>query len=266
MRRDSNPFLKKDVNMKRIGWFTTARGPGSFNLFKTMMDSIKDGTIDAEISFVFINREVKGNRFRMKLISMAEEADIPVILLPSDNFEPELKEKDLPAWRAAYGKVMREQISKYPMDFGALAGYMLILDPETCRKYTIINLHPALPDTYKGTWEEIVAKVVENGDERYGATIHLCTPELDRGETLCYDSFLLNQIRVDHPEKDDQIKQVRAEELKREAHLLIGAIKMIVDGEIAIKDGKAYDSYGNTIGQNPCLAERIDRLVHHVRT
>jgi len=131
MRRDSNPFLKKDVNMKRIGWFTTARGPGSFNLFKTMMDSIKDGTIDAEISFVFINREVKGNRFRMKLISMAEEADIPVILLPSDNFEPELKEKDLPAWRAAYGKVMREQISKYPMDFGALAGYMLILDPET---------------------------------------------------------------------------------------------------------------------------------------
>ena len=252
--------------MKRIGWFTTARGPGSFNLFKTMMDSIKDGTIDAEISFVFINREVKGNRFRMKLIDLAEEAGIPVILLPSDNFEPELKEKDLSAWREAYGKAMREQISKYPMDFGVLAGYMLILDPETCRRYTIINLHPALPDTYKGTWEEIVAKVVENGDERYGATVHLCTPELDRGETLCYDYFLLNNIKLDHPTKDDLIKQVRAEELKREAHLLIGTIKMIVDGEIIIKDEKAYDRFGNTIRKNSCLAEKIDSQILPVRT
>ena len=68
--------------MKRIGWFTTARGPGSFNLFKSMMDNISEGTMDAKISFVFINRDVKGNGFRMKLIGLAEEAGIPVILLP----------------------------------------------------------------------------------------------------------------------------------------------------------------------------------------
>ena len=245
--------------MKWIGWFTTARGPGSFNLFKTMMDSIKDGTIDAKISFVFINREVKGNQFRMKLIGMAEEAGIPVIILPSDTFEPELKEKDLPAWRDAYGKAMREQISKYPMDFGALAGYMLILDPETCRRYTIINLHPALPDTYKGTWEEIVAQVVENKDVRYGATVHICTPDLDRGQTLCYDSFLVSKVKSKDATKEEQIRQVRAEELKREAHLLIGAIKMIVDGEIVIRDGKAIDRNGDLIGENPCLTERIDK-------
>jgi phosphoribosylglycinamide formyltransferase-1 len=245
--------------MKWIGWFTTARGPGSFNLLKTMLDNIKSGSIEAKISFVFINREVKGNQFRQKLISMAEDSGIPVILLPSDTFEPELKEKDLTAWRDAYGRAMREQIAKFPMDFGALAGYMLILDPETCRRYTIINLHPALPDTYKGTWEEIVAKVVENGDERYGATVHLCTPELDRGETLCYDSFRLEKIRAKYPATDEQIKQVRAEELKREAHLLIGAIKMIVDGEIVINDGKAKDRFGNGIAKNTCLADSIDR-------
>jgi phosphoribosylglycinamide formyltransferase-1 len=247
--------------MKWIGWFTTARGPGSFNLFKTMMDRIEDGSIDARISFVFINRDVKGNQFRMKLIGMAEKAGIPVVILPSDTFKPELKENDLAAWRSAYGKSMRQLISKYPMDFGALAGYMLVLDPETCRKYTIINLHPALPDTYKGTWEEIVAKVVEGGDEKYGATIHLCTPELDRGETLCYDSFRLNMIRTKHPAKEEQIKLVRAEELKREAYLLIGAIKMIVDGEVVIKDGKAYDRNGNRLSKNPCLADDIDKEI-----
>ncbi len=245
--------------MKRIGWFTTARGPGSFNLFKTMLDNIKDGTIDAKIAFVFINREAKGNQFRLNLIRMAEEAGIPVIILPSDSFEPELKVRDLPAWRDAYGKEMRETISKYPMDFGTLAGYMLILDPETCRRYTIINLHPALPDTYKGTWEEIVSQVVDNGDERYGATVHLCTPELDRGETICYDSFPLHKIRANYPSTEDSKKQVRIEELMREAHLLIGAIKMIVDGELVFKDGKVFDQNGAPTGENYCMAEKIDR-------
>ena len=252
---------RKVMTMKRIGWFTTARGPGSFNLFKTMMANIKDGSIDARISFVFINREVKGNQFRMKLIAMAEEADIPVIILPSDDFETELKKKDLPAWRDAYGKAMRDQISKYPMDFGALAGYMLILDPETCRKYTIINLHPALPDTYKGTWEEIVSQVVENGDERYGATVHVCTPELDRGETLAYDSFAVTPIKMRFPAEEDQIKQVRAEELKREAYLLIGAIKMIVDGELVIDHGNVLDRRGNHVRSNKCLASQIDVVI-----
>ena len=247
--------------MKLIGWFTTARGPGSFNLFKTMMDNIKSGSIDAKISFVLINRDVKGNKFRMKLTGMADEAGIPVILLPSDSFEPELKEKDLSAWRDDYGKAMREKISKYPMDFGVLAGYMLILDQETCRRYTVINLHPALPDTYKGTWEEIVEQVVENGDESYGATIHLCTPELDRGETLCYDSFILNPIQEKHTDREERIKQVRAEELKREAYLLIGAIKMIVDGDIAIKDGKALDKSGNNLAKNLCLSNKIDEEI-----
>jgi phosphoribosylglycinamide formyltransferase-1 len=247
--------------MKRIGWFTTARGPGSFNLFKTMMDNIRDGTIDAEISFVFINREVKGNQFRMRMIAMAQEAGIPVILLPSDDFEPELKKKSLPAWRDAYGKAMRERISKYPMDFGALAGYMLILDPETCRKYTLINLHPALPDTYRGTWEEIVAQVVENGDLCYGATVHICTPKLDRGETICYDSFLVSKVLSKDAPKEEQIKQVRAEELKREAHLLIGAIKMMVDGEIEIRDGKATFRDESQSSSTRCSADRIDREV-----
>jgi phosphoribosylglycinamide formyltransferase-1 len=249
--------------MKRIGWFTTARGPGSYNLFKTMMDNIKNGAIDAKISFVFINREVKGNQYRMKLIAMAQEAGIPVILLPSDDFEPELKRNDLPAWRDAYGKAMREQVSKYPMDFGALAGYMLILDPETCRRYTIINLHPALPDTYKGTWEEIVAQVVENKDACYGATVHICTPELDRGQTLCYDSFLVDKVRSKDATRDEQIKQVRAEELKREAHLLIGAIKMIVDGDIEIRDGKAIYQNVDRSAKTLCMTERIDQALSH---
>jgi len=244
--------------MKRIGWFTTARGPGSFNLFSTMMQRIKSGEIDARLSFIFINRDVKGNQYRQKMLDIAAAEGIPVIIFPSDGFRPDLKEKDMAAWRDAYGEGLRAQIARYPMDFGVLAGYMLIFDPETCRQHTLINLHPALPDTYKGTWEEIVGQVVDNNDERYGSTVHLCTAELDRGETIAYDSFPIAPIRNKSRSRDDLVKAVRAEELKREAYLLMESIKALVDGDIVIRGGELFDSHGQRLSDHPSMAERIN--------
>lgn len=248
--------------MKKIGWFTTARGPGSFNLFNTMMTGIKRGEIDAKLSFLFINRDIKGNQYRQRMVQMAEAEGIPVIIFPSDDFKPELKEKDMAAWRDEYGKELRERISMHEMDFGVLAGYMLIFDPETCRRYILINLHPALPDTYKGTWEEIVGQVVDNGDERYGSTIHICTAELDRGSTIAYDSFLVEPLKRGLRTREDMVKAVRAEELRREAYLLMESIKAIVNGEVVIRNGAVFDWQGNRMRQYPCLAERIDNKMH----
>ncbi|MGD1060965.1 MAG: formyltransferase family protein [Methanomassiliicoccales archaeon] len=249
--------------MKRIGWFTTGRGPGSQNLFMTMVDRIKSGQIDVDLAFVFINRDVKGNLYRKSIIETAESMDVPVIILPSERFMPELKESNPTEWRDAYGQALRASISKYPMDFGVLAGYMLVVDPETCRQFTIINLHPALPGTYKGTWEEIVQKVVENGDDRYGATVHVCTPELDCGEPIAYDSFPVADIRKRHVSSNELVKVIRAEELKREAYLLMVTIKAIVDGEVTIKDGRLFNGNGKPLTEHPNLADRIDAALRN---
>ncbi|MDD1755505.1 MAG: hypothetical protein LUQ39_01535 [Methanomassiliicoccales archaeon] len=247
--------------MKRIGWFTTARGPGSFNLFSTMISRLESGEIKAKLAFVFINRDVKGNPYRTKIIDMARERGIPVIVFPSDTFEPELKERDIAAWRDEYGKGLRERISPYEMDFGVLAGYMLIFDPRTCRKAVLINLHPALPDTYKGTWEEIVGQVVDNGDASYGSTVHLCTPELDRGAPIAYDSFPLSDLRERFPAREQLIKEVRARELKREAYLLMETLRMLVEGQIRVTHGRLLDSEGRSIAEPPCLASEIDTMI-----
>lgn len=244
--------------MKNIGWFTTARGPGSYNLFNTILKGIKKGEIDAKLSFVFINRDIKGNQYRTNLVKEAEDNGVPVILFPSDNFMPELKQRDIGEWREAYGEGLRDRISKCDMDFGVLAGYMLIFDRETCRRYTMINLHPALPDTYKGTWEEIVGSVVDNHDNQYGATVHLCTPDLDRGEPIAYDMFPLDSLKAKFRSRDDLMKGIRAEELKREAYLLMGAIRMIVDGDVVLKDGKVFNRRGNRVSEYPNLADTID--------
>lgn len=243
--------------MMRIGWFTTARGPGSLNLFTTMRDRLRGGDIDAKLAFVFINRDIKGNEYRKKIVQMAEEDGVPVIMFPSDGFMPELKAKDIEAWRDEYGKGVRERISRHPMDFGVLAGYMLIIDPQTCREYDLINLHPALPDTYKGTWEEIVGQVVDNNDERYGATVHVCSPELDRGAIIAYDSFEVDPLRSAHGSREDLVRAVRATEVRREAPLLMEAIKMIVGGEIVMRGGEVLDPDGKRVERHSDLSDRV---------
>jgi len=245
--------------MKRIGWFTTARGSGSMNLFRTMLSRIDSREIDVEIAFMFINREIKGNENRRLMVQMAKDRGIPVIIIPSDGFRSDLKDKDMALWRDAYGKEMRAKIAEHRMDFGVLAGYMLILDPQTCREYTLINLHPALPDTYKGTWEEVVQKVVENKDDRYGATIHVCTADLDRGDTIAYDSFDVTGMRMKASNDEELRKQIRAEGVRREAPLLMSVIKLMAKGDLVIKGGHSYGRDGKMLKEPPCVAEDVTR-------
>ncbi len=244
--------------MKRIGWFTTGRGPGSLGLFSTVRSLIKSGEIDAELSFVFMNREVKGNPNRAKLIAMAEEDGVPVIILPSDGFRNDLKGKDLDAWRRAYGKAMRDMISEHPMDFGVLAGYMLILDPDTCSKYDIINLHPALPSTYQGTWEEIVSRVAESDDATYGSMVHVCTPELDRGATVAYDEFGIEDLRKKFSSKEELVSALRERQRSREVPLLMRTIKMLAEGDVLLAHGDLRDRNGKPVRSAPNLAGEID--------
>ena len=40
----------------RIGWFTTARGAGSRGMYEAVRSAIDDGSLDAEIAYVFCNR------------------------------------------------------------------------------------------------------------------------------------------------------------------------------------------------------------------
>lgn len=247
--------------MKRIGWFTTGRGPGSLNLFNTMMDRIEAGEIRARLSFVLINRDLKGNRFRTSLVDRAQRGGIPVILYPSDTFMPELKERDIESWRAEYGKGMRERLAPHRMDFGVLAGWMLIMDPETCRRYTIINLHPALPGTYRGTWEEIIGQVVDNRDESYGAMVHLVTPELDRGQSIAYDSFPLAPFFASSGDRQELVQRIRDREVRREAHLLMAAVKAMVDGDIVVQGGEVLDRSGRPMRDPMRLSDSIDHML-----
>jgi len=250
--------------MLRLGWFSTGRGPGSRNLLRTVMEKKQNGLIDVDISFIFCNwdntEEPNPRKEQRDLFfKMAEEYDIPLITASWKEFRPDLWKTDQIAWRNEYGKLLREKTSKYDFDLGILAGYMLWMDDETCRTYDMLNLHPALPDGPKGTWEEVIWTLIRERADMHGVMIHICTEEWDRGAALTYCGFpikgngfnelwndlekklktmTLDEIKEKEGNEEPLFKRIREEGAKRELPLIVSTIKLFAEGRVEIKDKK----------------------------
>jgi phosphoribosylglycinamide formyltransferase-1 len=136
---------------------------------------------------------------------------------------------------------------------------MLWMDDETCRKYDMINLHPALPDGPKGTWEEVIWELIRKKATEHGIMIHICTEEWDGGDALTYCRFPIRGKAFDRLWKDlekkaaatsleDVIKnegteeplfrRIRDEGAKRELPLIVSTIGLFASGEVRIEDKK----------------------------
>jgi phosphoribosylglycinamide formyltransferase-1 len=254
--------------MLKLGWFSTGRGPGSRNLLRTVMDKKKQDLLNVEISFVFCNwdntEEPNPKKEQRKLFfEMVEGYGIPLITLSWKKFRPDIRKTDETAWRNEYGKKLRELTEEYGFDLGVLAGYMLWMDDETCRTYDMVNLHPALPDGPKGTWEEVIWSLIKEGADDHGAMIHICTEEWDRGAALTYCRFpirgpvfdgLWNDInkKIASSSLDDVIekegtdeplfKKIREEGAKRELPLIVSTIGLFAGGKVRIESKRLIEN------------------------
>ncbi|MDR0778449.1 MAG: phosphoribosylglycinamide formyltransferase [Methanomassiliicoccaceae archaeon] len=252
--------------MLKLGWFSTGRGPGSRDLLRTVMEKKASGVLDVNIEFVFCNWDNKEEpnpkkEQRDMFFEMVRGYRIPLVTLSWKTFRPDIWSSDPTAWRNEYGKEMREQLSKYDLDIGVLAGYMLWVDDETCVTYDLINLHPALPDGPKGTWQEVIWQLIRDDAKEQGIMIHLCTKEWDRGSALTYCGFsirgpgyddlwksmyeklrtrTLDQIKAEEGEKEPLFATIRKNGAKRELPLIVSTIKQFADGNLKMKEQRAY--------------------------
>ena len=252
--------------MLRLGWFSTGRGPGSRNLLKAVMDEKEKGTLDIEIPFVFCNwdntEEPNPKREQRNIFfDMVKGYGIPLVTESWKNFKPELRAKDKVAWGVEYGKVLREKTGKFGQDIGILAGYMLWMDDETCDVYDMLNLHPALPDGPKGTWQEVIWELMRNNADRQGVMIHICTKEHDRGDALTYCGFDIkngefaplwnsfnkkvkeigfDRVRETEGENEPLFRKIREEGAKRELPLIVSTIRLFSEGTVCIKNKKLW--------------------------
>ena len=272
--------------MLRLGWFSSGRGPGSRDLLRTVMEKKNSGVLDVNIEFVFCNwdnNEEPNTRKeqREQFFDMVKEYEIPLVTLSWKTFLPDMRVSDETAWRNEYGKKMREVLSKYGFDIGVLAGYMLWVDDETCGKYDLINLHPALPNGPKGTWQEVIWQLIKDDAEEHGIMIHLCTREWDRGSALTYCGFpirgpgydelwekmheklkdvSLDHIKANEGENEPLFAMIRKNGALRELPLIVSTIKHFAEGKLRMEDQKVYHN-GHCVSEPFDLSCEVDKIV-----
>ena len=131
----------------------------------------------------------------------------------------------------------------------------LITGREMCRKYDIINRHPAAPDGPAGTWQQVIWKLIESGANIQGVKMHVAIPELDAGPTATYCLFpirgsafdrywdevkgkSIDDIKKSQGDNNLLFKTIRQHGYVRELPLVVATIIAFSEGKVKITDDK----------------------------
>ena len=259
--------------MLNIGWFSTGRGEGSRGLLRFIQERILAGRMDARIGFVFSNRasgEAEGSDLFFDLVRSYQ---LPLVTLSSRGFSRAAGGR-FADHRLEYDRQVMGMLKEFPVDLCVLAGYMLIVGPELCRRCPMINLHPALPGGPVGTWQEVVWSLIESSAERTGAMAHVVTDDLDRGPVVAYFTFslrgptfeglwdtvrgkTLEQLKGSFGEELPLFKRIREEGYRREPHLLAEVLEALAQGKIGIQNHRIMGPGGET-AEGLCLDGEIE--------
>jgi phosphoribosylglycinamide formyltransferase-1 len=254
--------------MYKLGWFSTGRDKAARDLLTVVQRSIALGEIEAEIAFVFCNREPGEARESDLFLKLVESYGLPLVCLSYRKFKA-----DKDAGRLEYDREVMKRLQGFHPDLCVLAGYMLIVGEEMCRRYNMINLHPAAPGGPKGTWQEVIWQLIESKATDTGVMIHLVTPELDMGPPATYCTFPirgkpfdkywreLERIEKSRGEDNPLFKLIRKHGLAREFPLIIATLKAFSQGKVKIDKGRVVDAEGRAIkGYN--LTDEINQQIH----
>jgi len=252
-----------------MGWFSTGRDEAARELLQAVYENISSGVIPGRIGYVFCNRRPGETLESDRFIELAKMLDVKVIFLSSSEFEPHLRLASPEIWRTKYHEEVMNRVQKYGAEVIVLAGYMLIVSPEMCRRYTMINLHPARPGGPKGTWQEVIWQLIENRAIETGVMMHLVTEVLDAGPPITYCTFPIRgggfdtfwddleiklteksvaDIIAEEKEENPLFKEIRRQGVRREVPLIILTLKALAEGRLMVTEGKVVNEKGEEIG------------------
>ncbi len=253
-------------------------------MLRFVQERIDRGLLDARIQFVFSNRaqgQAQGSDDFFDLVSCY---NLPLVTRSSAHYRRSRSSSGL-TWaelRPEYDSLVLEDLEDFRPDICVLAGYMLIWGAEMCRRYPMLNLHPALPDGPIGTWQNVTWELIRQRATRTGAMIHLATEELDRGPVVSYcsvpitgpdfdqewlalDEMDLEEVRAGQGEELSLFQKIRDAEYRREPYLIFETLRAVAEGRVVINDGQVLNALGEplagTVSPGLCLDEEIDRAM-----
>lgn len=215
-------------------------------MFEHALAAIDDGTLDAKIDFVFMQRERGEGEGSDGFMDLAASRGIDVLARSSQRFRRE-HDGDFAGHREEYDEQVVELLKSYKPDLCVLAGYLLILSPPLTHAYRFVNLHPALPGGPVGLWQKVIWELIDQRAEETGAMTFLVTDELDRGPQLSYNRVSLRGgafdalwsavrdsraelLQADAGEEHSLFAAIRAAGVRREPYLLVETLKALANG------------------------------------
>lgn len=265
-----------------LGWFSTARGEGSRRLLARVWEAIQTGELDARITVVFCNREPGESPETDRFFEQVRSYGLPLVTFSSDRFTqqwmgpPRQRRADDP-WRLSFDREVMARLEAYPFELGFLAGYMLLVGQEMCERYTLLNLHPALPNGPTGTWQQVIWQLIGQGAQETGIMIHRCTEELDRGPVVTYCRYAirggpfeplweevqgrpLHVLRRDPGEALPLFRLIRAHGLAREMPLILATLRAFSERRFRFEGRQLVDATGRPIPPQD-LTDEIEAAV-----
>jgi phosphoribosylglycinamide formyltransferase-1 len=150
----------------KVAVFASGRGSN----LNALIDSSKNGRLDAQIVLVFSDRKDAG------ALAIAKEEGISTEHLSPHDF----------ASTEDFNNTLLETLERFDVGFIALAGYLRMISPKIIRAYAgrILNIHPALLPSFggKGMYGRHVHQaVIDYGCKVSGVTVHLVEEGYDTG-------------------------------------------------------------------------------------
>jgi len=269
------------VAVYTFGWFSTGRDEAARRLLMEAWESMKNGTIPARLGYVFCSREEGDAPESDRFIQTVKDLDVPLYCLSSRRWNPDQGQRDRETWRHDFHRKVMEIVRGEETGSVVLAGYMLIVSPEMCRDYALINLHPAAPGGPKGTWQEVIWALIAQGAEETGVMVHRVTETLDEGPAITYCTFPLKGRRFDplwvemgaklgfmplgeiiqeEGEKNALFREIRHQGVIREIPLLLLTMKALAEGKISIQGQKILDRKDGDVG-SLCLNRDVEDYI-----
>ena len=233
-------------------------------MLRTVLAAIEGGELSAGVPFVFCNRDPGEHPGSDTFMAEVRAHGIPLVTLSSQRFRRERGAPTIAAVREEYDREVSALLAGYAPDYCVLAGYGLICSPEMSRRYTMLNLHPALPGGPVGTWQQVIWRLIEDRAAEHGVMVHLATEELDQGPPLAYTSFPIrgepfdglweavrdlpiDDVKRTQGEDEPLFQAIRSEGVRRERPLLIEALKALAGGRLRVEGRRVLDGGGSPI-------------------
>jgi len=180
-----------------------------------LIQACREPHFPAEVALVISNVETAEG------LAVAAAAHIPAMTISHKSF----------ATREDFDAAIDAALNEADIGLICEAGFMRIHSDAFVRKWQgrMLNIHPSLLPAFKGI--RVHQQAIDAGVRVSGCTVHFVVPELDSGP-------IISQAAVPvYP--DDTAATLQARVLTEEHKLYQAALKLVAEGKVVLRDGRA---------------------------